>query len=128
MAFGEPEREQGSSPLSHASQELAERLRELRETVRAQQFRINQLEEAVSRPSNGARPSRSGAAEQRYVTEEIEELRSALHRLEMRLDEHEEGMRWLLDRLSELREQLRIVPPPVPEKPDADTAPPRRTR
>ena len=120
MAFGQRDGKQDPDGLlAPAPNELAERVRELRETVRAQQLRLNQLEEAQSRSLNGARgPRNVSPAEHRYIIEELDELRGILNRLEMRLDEHEEGMRWLLERLTELREAMRPTPASEPRASD----------
>ena len=124
MAFGERDgKRDPEGLLAPAPNELADRVRELRETARAQQLRLNQLEEAQTRSLNGGRgPRNVSAAEHRYIIEELEELRGILTRLEMRLDEHEEGMRWLLQRLTELREGMNS---PSPTDPPTSDAPPR---
>ncbi len=115
------EQEELARTVAQASQDVVERVRELRETVRAQQFRINQLEESLNRQANRSPAARTGLAsttEHRYLIEELEELRRLFHRLEMRVEEQADGMRWLYERFNELREytgagSIRAVFPPA---------------
>ena len=100
--------------LSAATNGLAESVTELREQVRRQQFRINELENAVSE-SRSASSEALAAAPQTGVSGQIADI-SALNQLKKallelqrdmqvmftnmegiaaRLDEHEQGMRWL---------------------------------
>jgi len=91
--------------LISTTNRLSESLNELRETVRRQQFRINELENAMREnraPMVDASASfAADEARQRELAAAVTEMRKALGSVQERLGEHEQGMRWLYQKLTE---------------------------
>jgi hypothetical protein len=88
--------------LFDATAKLEKEVEELREMVRRQQYRIAELEDALTQsaapPAGGPAQPRAATAEDgrlRGVDAVLGDVRRSLELVQHRLDEHEKGMIWL---------------------------------